>query len=76
MNNYRYDISSIKRATRKFREVSRCGRAKQRQRNIQKKVCCKCKVVFLLIRPTVVVSPVMLPSPLLQHDFIFCLSKL
>ena len=29
--------SSIKRATRKFREVSRCGRAKQRQRNIQKK---------------------------------------
>ena len=36
-NNNRYDISSIKRATRKFRKVSRCGRAKQRQRNIQKK---------------------------------------
>ena len=48
--------SSIKRATRKFREVSRCGRAKQRQR--KKKVCCKCKVVFLLIRPIVVVSTV------------------
>ena len=36
--NNRYDISSIKRVTRKFLEVSRCGRAKQRQRNVQKSV--------------------------------------
>ena len=32
-----YDISSIKRVTKKFLEVSRCSRAKQRQRNVQKK---------------------------------------
>ena len=28
-------ISSIKRVTRKFLEVLRCSRAKQRQRNVQ-----------------------------------------
>ena len=33
-----YDISSIKRVTREFLEVSRCCRAKQRQRNVQKSV--------------------------------------
>ena len=39
VNNNRYDISSIKRVTRKFLEVSRCGRAKQRQSmNVQKSV--------------------------------------
>ena len=32
-----YDISSLKRATKKFLEVSRCSRAKQRQRNVKKK---------------------------------------
>ena len=60
-----YDISSIKRLTKKVLEVSRCGCAKQRQRNIQKKVCCTCKVAFLLITPIVVFhrSPA-LPSPL------------
>ena len=30
-------ISSIKRVTRKFPEVSRCSRAKQRKRNVQNK---------------------------------------
>ena len=54
-NENTYDISSIKRVTKKFLEVSRCSRAKQRQRNVQKKVCCTCKVAFLLIRPIVVV---------------------
>ena len=33
-----YDISSIKRVTKKFVEVSRCSRSKQRQRNVQKSV--------------------------------------
>ena len=33
-----YDISSIKRVTEKFLEISRCSRAKQRQRNVQKSV--------------------------------------
>ena len=39
--------------TRKCLEVSRCRRAKQPQRIVQKKVFSTCKVVFLLIRPTV-----------------------
>ena len=39
MNNNRYHISSRRRATRKFLEVSLCGRAKQRQRNVRKKKC-------------------------------------
>ena len=60
-----YDISSKKRVTMKFLDVSRYSRAKQRQRNVQKKVCCTCKVAFLLIRLIVVFhrSPA-LPSPL------------
>ena len=39
VSNNRYDISSIKRVTRTFLKVSRCGRAKleQRQRNVQNK---------------------------------------
>ena len=38
VNKNKYDISSIKRVTKKFLEVSRCDRAKQRQRNVQKSV--------------------------------------
>ena len=38
VNKNTYDISSIKRVTRKFLEVSRCSRAKQRHRNVQKSV--------------------------------------
>ena len=33
-----YDISCVKRVTKKFLEVSRCSLAKQRQRNVQKSV--------------------------------------
>ena len=44
--NNRYDISSIKRVTRKFLEVSRCSRAKQRQRNVQKKCAARAKLFF------------------------------
>ena len=40
-------IKRLKRVTRKFLEFSCCSRvAKQRQRNVLKKVCCTCKVVF------------------------------
>ena len=47
VNRTTYNISSIKRVTRKFLEVSRCRRAKQRQRNdCTKKVCCTCQVGF------------------------------
>ena len=35
VNKNTCDISSIKRVNRKFLEVSRCSRAKQRQRNVQ-----------------------------------------
>ena len=61
----KYDLSSKKRVTKKFLEVSHCSRAKQRQRNVQKQFCCSCKVAFLLFRPIVVFhrSPA-LPSPL------------
>ena len=56
--------SSIKRVTRKFLEVSRCSRAKQRQRNVHKKCAAPVKLLFLLIRPILVFSPFSLPSPL------------
>ena len=46
VNDSRYDISSIKRVTRKFLEVLRCGRAKQRQRNVQKKCAARAKLFF------------------------------
>ena len=68
VNENTYDISSIKtikRVTKKFLEVSRGSRVKQRQRNVQKKCAARAKLVFLLITPIVVFhrSPV-LPSPL------------
>ena len=37
VNRNTNNTSSIKRVTRKFLEVSSCSRAKQRQRNVQKK---------------------------------------
>ena len=37
---------SIKRVTRKFLEVFRCGRTKQRQRNLQKKCAARAKLFF------------------------------
>ena len=65
VNKNTSDIPSIKRVNRKFLEASRNSRAKQRQRNVQKKYY-KCKVAFLLITPIVVVVslPFSLPSPL------------
>ena len=50
--------------TRKFLEVSRCSRAKQRQKNVQKKCAARVKLLFLLIRTIVVFPPLSLPSPL------------
>ena len=38
VNENTYDISSSKSVTKKFLEVSRCSRAKQLQRNVQKSV--------------------------------------
>ena len=54
-----------KRVTKKFVEVSRCSRAKQRQRNVKKSVLHVQSCFFLLIRPIVVFHPSpALPSPL------------
>ena len=50
VNNKTYDFSSIKRVTKKFLEVSRCSRAKQRQRNVQKKCAARTKLLFFYIQ--------------------------
>ena len=78
VNESRYDIFSKQRVTsKKFLEVSRCSRAKQRQRNVQKKCAARAKLLFLLIRPIVVFhhSPA-LPSPLSITRFYIFLNKL
>ena len=54
VNENAYDISFIKRLTKKFLEASRCSREKQRQRNVQKKCAAPTKLLFLLIRPVIV----------------------
>ena len=65
VNDNTYYISSIKRVTKKFLEVSRYSRAKQRQRNVQKKCVARAKLLFLQIRPIVVFHHCpALPSPL------------
>ena len=46
VNKKTYDSSSIKRVTKTFLEVSRCSRAKQRQRNVQKKCAARAKLFF------------------------------
>ena len=46
VNKNTSDIPSIKRVTRKFLEVSRNSRAKQRQRNVQKKCAARAKLLF------------------------------
>ena len=53
VNGNTYNISSIKRVTKKFLEISRCSRAKQWQQNVQKKFAARAKLL-LLIRPIVV----------------------
>ena len=53
-NENTYDISSIKRATKNFQEVSRCSHAKQWQRNVQKQCAARAKLLVLLIRSIVV----------------------
>ena len=46
VNKNTYDISSQKLVTRTFLEVSRCSRANQRQRNVQKKCAARAKLPF------------------------------
>ena len=58
VNKNTYDISSIKRVTRTFLEASRCSRAKQRERNVQKSVLYVQSCFFAIF------SLFSLPSPL------------
>ena len=53
VNENTYDISSILNVTKKFLEVSRCSRAKQRHKKYTKKVCCRCKVVVTALHYTI-----------------------
>ena len=46
VNKNTYDISSIKRVTRKLLEVSRCSRAKHGQRNVERKCAARAKLLF------------------------------
>ena len=47
VNETTYDISSKHRVTsKKFLEISRCSRAKQRQRNEQKKCAARANLLF------------------------------
>ena len=61
-----YEISSIKLVTKKFLKVSCCSRAKQRQRNVQKKCAARAKLFFFFAIRPIVVFPrsAALPSPL------------
>ena len=45
VNEKTYDICFIARVTKKFLEVSRCSRAKQRERNVQKKCAARAKLL-------------------------------
>ena len=60
VNKNKYDISSIKRVTRKFHVVV----VQNNGNEMYKKICCACKVALLLITPIVVFSPFSLPLPL------------
>ena len=46
VNKKTCDFSSTKRVAKKFLEVSRCGRAKQRQRNVQKNCAARAELLF------------------------------
>ena len=46
VNESTFEISSKKHVTKKFLEVSHCSRAKQRQRNVQKKCAARAKLLF------------------------------
>ena len=54
VNKNTYNISAIKRVTKKFLEVLRSSRANQWQRNVQRKHAASANLLFLLIRLIVV----------------------
>ena len=78
-----YDTSSIKRETSCNQEVSESvtlQSCKTTAKKCTKKVCCTCKVAFLLIRLILTIvfhrSSLLCRLPLITLFFLFCLSKL
>ena len=76
VNKNTYDISSIKRVTRKFLKVSRCSHAKQGQRNVQRKCAARAKLLFCYLVLFLCFHRSRCLRRLALHDFTFCLSKL
>ena len=74
-NKNTYDISFIKRVTRTFLELSRCSRAKQGQRNVQKKRNARSELLFCSLDLLLFFQRSRCLCRLAVHDFIFCLSK-
>ena len=68
----------MKGVTRTFLEISRFSRAETTARKCTKKCAARAKIVFLLIRPIIVVFTVLVvfTVSLALHDFIFSWSKL
>ena len=73
MNKNTYYTSFIKRVTRKFLKFHVVV-LQNNGKEMYKKLCCTCKVAFVLIRPIFHRSWCL--RRLALHDFIFCLSKL
>ena len=74
VNKNTYDISFMKRVTKTFLELSRCSRAKQRQRNVQKKCAARAELLFLTIRPIIVFHrslPLPLPRSITRFYILF-----
>ena len=76
VNKNTYDISFIKRVTRKFLEVSRCSRAKKQQRNVQKNVLHMQSYFFPNKTDCSFFDRSCCLLRLALHDFIFCSGKL
>ena len=84
VNENTYDISSIKRVTKKFLQVFTFYSCKTTEKKCTKKVCYTCKVAFLLIWVEVYALDLLLfftvnrrcLRRLPLHHFIFCLKKL
>ena len=67
----------IKSVTEKFLEVSRCSRAKQRQRNARKKCAARAKLLICLLDLLLFFTFLRrCLRRLALHDSIFCLNEL
>ena len=77
VNEKTCDISLIKSVTEKVLEVSRCSRAKQRQRNGRKKCAARAKLLFCLLDLLLFFTVLRrCLRRLALHDSMFCLNEL